>query len=1015
MSYNTHNTQKSQEFSVTSQRENFEKFITVLSSLKESDEIKLLRFYKQVLLSEKLIFIPQGYSYNSKNDKIDKFPLENWHESKIDLEKIKKRISEILESYEKKQYGKGVALKAEDYEIFAIDIDDLETFQKHFGKIDEVLKELEKDAYLINKSLKRGYHIYVSSKIAERVKHLKIDNSMLKNSYGFEVKRKGLIVFPPSKLVHNGSTYQCKLLYVNPGNFNKEQIETSTLEKIFEIIEKESIKKQFSKSRIETINSVLSRKRREYRDLKEIIREVKERVRIRDIIPERYKRRGSDYEMYICPFHPEDVPSFAVYLNHDGDYYIDFHDDEKGDVIALYERLNHCDFITALKELCREAGIEFPERKTEKEKEVKSLLTGGYSRFYNFLETQNAFYSIAKTFKTKGETLIRYAIDKKENQIWEVQEKIRVAVKQSDYETDILKAKEIIPINGDIEREVDGKKVYSYRAFVFQDWITNFSIIEGEVVRDALSLTPARYNLSIITGTGERINIKDKSKEELLSMLKAEGLITNHHKIRDALSQVISSMIKAGKITVNHEIPYSGFFLDEKAKELITSKIEKKEVSNTELRKAFEVLDKIVEEFYGHMKEKFVTILKWFTIAPFSFVAKQQRKLIKALYLFGAAGTGKTKSAVLASQIWGAYRKIEGEGQAGTSLDTVPRLGSAISKNTFPIIVNEPKGVFLKDDVKEALKNALTSTLAREKYIDAVQTMKIPALANFCFTSNHFIPADDALLRRMLVVSFSIEDRKNRKSEREFTEIFKTAEEVLPIIGETIVYYLEDLKDLILNASEDNQLEIAEKILRFLYRKAEMEIPEWLSLKHEQEFTLEDAETETKIQVIFKFKEIISQKLLEVMGRNVTSGVSLEGKVKELFEKSLIDFAIYYKDKVYITTKILEILRKHGIEFPSLKVLAEILGYEHKKISLRLGSKVTSIYSIEIDYNDFLSFIFPNIDKEEKPSLPEPAPETAPLEEKQVKQKSLNTSWIEEKKEEIEKQNHLIDEDDIPW
>jgi len=285
--------QKNQGFSITSQRKNFEKFITVLSSLKECNDVKLLKFYKQLLFAEKLIFIPQGYSYSKKEDKIEKYPLENWHESKINLEKIKKRISEIVEDYEKKQYGKGVALKTEDYEIFVIDIDDLEAFQRHFGKIDEVLKELEKDAYLINKSLKRGYHVYIGSKIAERVKHFKIDNSMLKNSYGFEVKRKGLIVFPPSKLVHNGSTYECKLLYVNPENFNKEQIETSTLEKIFEIIEKESIKKYFSKSRIETINSVLSRKRREYKDLKEIIREVKERVRIRDIIPEHYRGRGS--------------------------------------------------------------------------------------------------------------------------------------------------------------------------------------------------------------------------------------------------------------------------------------------------------------------------------------------------------------------------------------------------------------------------------------------------------------------------------------------------------------------------------------------------------------------------------------------------------------------------------------------------------------------------------------------------------------------------------------------------
>jgi len=963
--------QKNQVFLITSQRKNFEKFITVLSSLKESNDVKLLKFYKQLLFAEKLIFIPQGYSYSEKEDKIEKYPLENWHESKINLEKIKKRISEIVEDYEKKQYGKGVALKTEDYEIFVIDIDNLEAFQKHFGKIDEVLKELEKDAYLINKSLKRGYHVYIGSKIAERVKHFKIDNSMLKNSYGFEVKRKGLIVFPPSKLVHNGSTYECKLLYVNPENFNKEQIETSTLEKIFEIIEKESIKKYFSKSRIETINSVLSRKRRKYRDLKEIVREVKERVRIRDIIPEHYRGRGSDYETYICPFHPEDNPSFAVYLNHDGDYYIDFHDDEKGDVMAFYERLNHCDFITALKELCKEAGIEFPEREDKelKKKEESKIKVESKKNIREPFETAKAFYTKPTSiFKDK---IKRYAIDKEENAIYEMVELIRTLTKEDTYVEDITNPamKETLPLKEDWEIEIDDKKYYNYRAFFFQQLIANFNILEGVIIRDVLNLTPSKYDLTILTSNREKRIIKDKTIEEVLNSLRSDGLIARHQKIRDALSQLIDSLIKAQKIQIKNEIPYKGFFYDGENKKIVASKLQKREVEKEELRNALIFLDKVINEFYGHMKEKFVTILKWFTIAPLSFMAKQRRNFIKSLYLYGSSGAGKTKAGVLASQMWRTYQHFEGEGKTGASMDTIAKFGGALSKSTFPLLVNEPEAIFLRSDVKEALKNAITSTLAREKYIDSTQMVPIPALSNMCFTSNQFLPMDDAILRRMVVISFSLSDRKNRKSEREFAEILKKAENVLPVIGEVIVYHLEELEKWIIDVSEDNQFQVAEKILRFLHEKAELTAPEWLEYLQENEFTLEDAENEVRMTISLKLREIVMEKILRV-SKLFDATMSFEDKVKFLLENKLLPWAIYQKSKetVFITTQILQALREHDIHgFPHLKALAETLDCEYVTHSFKQGKKKVSRLSvIKLSLKDFIEILSPEVEENQK-------------------------------------------------
>ena len=54
---------------------------------------------------------------------------------------------------------------------------------------------------------------------------------------------------------------------------------------------------------------------------------------------------------YKCPLHSEKTGSFKVYKGDDRDSFYCFGCGEAGDVISLYEKLNNCDFKTALKEL----------------------------------------------------------------------------------------------------------------------------------------------------------------------------------------------------------------------------------------------------------------------------------------------------------------------------------------------------------------------------------------------------------------------------------------------------------------------------------------------------------------------------------------------------------------------------------------------------------------------------------------------------------------------------------------
>lgn len=65
---------------------------------------------------------------------------------------------------------------------------------------------------------------------------------------------------------------------------------------------------------------------------------------------------------FICPFHEEKSPSFAVYRDKN-DWHC-FGCQEHGDLISLVMKLDGLTFMQAVEQLAAEFGIEMPERKT---------------------------------------------------------------------------------------------------------------------------------------------------------------------------------------------------------------------------------------------------------------------------------------------------------------------------------------------------------------------------------------------------------------------------------------------------------------------------------------------------------------------------------------------------------------------------------------------------------------------------------------------------------------------------
>jgi len=946
---------------------NFNTFVNSLQVLSDlltelsqnSKNTSLVETYLK--FADRLTFIP--ISLVVENGKVSKKPLVKW--KNLDSDGAKKWLKKLDD-------GLGVAVRVEDLDVVVLDIDDIERFQVFVGKdIQSILEDLSKDACLITKSISRGYHIYLSGLAKEWLSKVEVNNRDLLEKYGFEVKKKDLILIPPSRV----EEYECKFLVINPQNIGKETVESEVLNNVL---------LQILHGEVEMLNNErISSNGNGSGDL-ELVKEIKKRIKFKDLIGDRFDNEYTNYEIYHCPFHPPDnTPSFVVYINREYELGIDYHDQETYDVIKLYQRLHNTDFKTAIKELAKIAGINLPEKKRgrpRKSERKRCKVSEELISLTKPIETDKAFYTQTVRSDDKNERKIkfyRYACDKRLCKILGVEELVKREVEPSEYEKD-KNSWDFVLLD---EFEYGTKHLYSYRAFHLRQVIAHLIIEGGEIIEDKLGLMPHIYNLRILTADPvltER-NIENKTLDELISWLRINGYVGNKRIFEDALSYIIDSMLLTGKLVKRREIPYQGFFLNDEegsGKKIVCSKIEVKEIDEEKLRESLIYLDYICKNFYSPIMPTFSTILKWFIIAPFSFIVKQLGRHIKSLYLYGVGGTGKTKASVLCSYIWASYRKIEGEGSSGASMDTVPRLGNLVSKNTFPVVVNEPQGVFMKEDVKEALKNAITSTVVREKYLSSTQAIKIPALSNICFTSNYQLPNDEAILRRLHIINFSLQLKRKSASPSEFTRMLKEAEKKLPVIGEAIVYYLSELEDYILTIDEENYLQVAEKILRKLYEKVGLDIPEWVGYTQETEATLDVVESEFRLRASLILRNYLIKKASQIYMKRSGDDEdkkSIKEIVSELVRDNQIEFVIYQNNRVYITRRVIDILSDEGLQLPNLKTFAELLQIgRYLKKSFRQGRSVMNVYVVEMEENEFLDLLTFDVE-EQQPNNPEPS------------------------------------------
>jgi Bifunctional DNA primase/polymerase, N-terminal len=498
----------------------------------------------------------------------------------------------------------------------------------------------------------------------------------------------------------------------------------------------------------------------------------------------------------------------------------------------------------------------------------------------------------------------------------------------------------------------------------------------GEVIVNAIPVnlvcyenpldnTTIKYQLEFISPTGESFTTKPKSPVEIASELRMRGLVYKPRHVEEALNAILNGARRNQKMKILRQIDKAGFYYVDGRIVSSDIKHDPEYPSLENLRECAEFLNELISR--SKHPEMLVTEIKWGMIAPFSFILKQlsdegRERWMPWIYLDGYTRTSKTTDSEVVLSIYRRQKDKVGL----SSANNIARLGEALSRNTFPKLIDEVKlDPKFQSDLIEAIKHAVQGKIARTKLLVTSEPIDIHAFSPCIFTSNHQLPADPAFRRRFLNFHYPHEDKPAENEIREFESFLKHGWNSLGTLGDFTRGYLLQHQDLIINDKNDWS-DIAMIILQEYFKAANLNIPEWIGL-YATGNQIEDVEVEEE-QIIRSF---IAEKINVTFSRNYRSLVSCESQQVDSAtnkNKPIMERLIFCLDNqlipflhkkvnsgdVYITIDVMNELRDSGISFiQTFADLARMLGTETRPAKMN-GKPVRLII---ISKSDLVGFI----------------------------------------------------------
>lgn len=515
-------------------------------------------------------------------------------------------------------------------------------------------------------------------------------------------------------------------------------------------------------------------------------------------------------------------------------------------------------------------------------------------------------------------------------------------------------------------------KDYSRRTMVINAYPTDIVVYDSPINSE-----PRKFEATWVSKISPRPwKLGPDMLEDIKQSLIDSGYVTATRLINDVLPSVFNTFLEKKLATLKQDIETPGFFHDSQDKKIINVHYDVSKPAMEELREAFQVLEDLKKHFKGH-ETKLATVLKWGLISPFIYSKKQLGNWVPWLYMYGKARSGKTTLGQMVLYLWDT--PTQDNDLTGGGFDTVARVGNRISQSTFPIIVNEPAGAFQRLSVTEMIKGAIERITGRGKY-EGRRYRNIPSFAPVMFTANVFVPDDDALVRRFMILHFTHSEKKTDEEIAAFEDEWQTTNHqkckfnLLKPLAQAVSHEIMEDPSLL----ELEWQEMIDTILTRLYMDCEIKPKNWLYNWSRSE-SMEDMDDEHREDVriflldqvnraygqVRVYDEVTGKQQDKLDGYTTTmkSSKAFKERVWTILNERLIGWMVPTKqnDKDYVCLTMgfkKEVHRELKVCQP-LRGIAELMDWKYKNV--KFGKKQQKC--IMIPLKDFLGFLYPMEDE----------------------------------------------------
>ena len=281
-------------------------------------------------------------------------------------------------------------------------------------------------------------------------------------------------------------------------------------------------------------------------------------------------------------------------------------------------------------------------------------------------------------------------------------------------------------------------------------------------------------------GSKKPFTIGPGSISYIIDELQEKALVLKKVEASDALTAVIREYERQALTEINDRIPTPGYYwLDGR---IVGYDIVQNLDLDPENNQAYkeEVLEcvNVIEDLYTKNKNKtvFATVLKWSTLAPFSYVKKcidpSDSNWLPYLQAYGWTRTGKNTMGKIALAVCRKLTKkdVQDHILGFGNVNTDARLGRALALSTYPKLVNEVGALASEKylSIVELIKHAVESLTVRGGFKGNSRYGNESALCPLILTSNSPPPTDPAYRIRVIPLRFDKIHETTCKGERRF-------------------------------------------------------------------------------------------------------------------------------------------------------------------------------------------------------------------------------------------------------